>query len=122
MRINDMAQQKTGIKTKGILYTPFGSFSGSTEYVPSLSIITFLTTASSRLNNSLLAYVTKSRLNKLKQYFDSPMACKTEISGTGIVTFYMFEVDKVVMAQTDLQLPYLHVIGLVKSKCVCFMN
>ena len=117
-----MAQQKTGIKSKGILYTPFGSFSGSTEYLPSKSIITFFTSASSRLNNSLLAYVNKSRLKKLKQYFDLPMACKTELSGTGIVTFYMFEVNKVVMAQTDLKAPYLHIIGLVKSKCVCFMN
>jgi hypothetical protein len=117
-----MEQLNTVIRTKGVLFTPFGSFSGSTEYLPSLCMITFFTSATSTLNNSLLTYVKKSRLSLLEKYCDSPMACKTEVSEMGLVTFYMFQAEKVVLAQSPLGLSSLNIIGTVKTKCICFLN
>ena len=117
-----MSEENTAIKAKGILYTQFGSFSGNAEIRPSLCLITFFTTASSRLNNSLLSFLTNDRLNKLKEYCGTSMACKTELSGTGIITFYMFQVNKVILSHTDFSISSLHVLGQVRSRCTCFLN
>jgi hypothetical protein len=116
-----MSTDTLAIKAEGVLYTRFGSFAGLSEFLPSLSLITFCTTEASRLNNSLLAFVS-DKYHILKKYCGSTMACKTESSGTGVVTFYMFRVSRVMLSRAELTISSLHVIGRVVSKCTCFMN
>jgi hypothetical protein len=85
-------------------------------------MITFSSSTSSELNNSLLTYVTGRHMSLLEKYCDSPMACKTENSETGVVTFYLFHAEKVVLAQSPQGLSSLNIIGSVKTRCICFLN
>ncbi|MDP4224662.1 MAG: hypothetical protein Q8868_15250 [Bacteroidota bacterium] len=117
-----MSAETLAIKAEGVLYTQFGSFSGSTEIHPSLCLITFCTTEAFRLNSSLLAYVVRDQFHMLKKYCGSSMTCKTEHPGTGVVTFYMFQVSRVMLSQANFAISSLQVIGRVVSKCTCFMN
>ncbi len=117
-----MAAETLAIKADGVLYTHFGSFAGSSEFLPSLRLITFSTTEASRLNNSLLSIVASDKYQMLKKYCGATMSCKTAPSGTGFVTFYMFQVARVILSQDNGSISALQVIGRVLSKCICFLN
>jgi hypothetical protein len=122
MNAFNMSTDTLAIKAEGVLYTQFGSFSGLSEFLPLLRLITFCTTEASRLNNCLMAYVVRDQYHLLKKYCGSSMVCKTVHSGTGVVTFYMFRVSRVMLSKAELTISSLQVIGRVVSKCTCFMN